>query len=250
MAELQVQVSWDGVLVEGLTAVGPLVHTVQVITMYDGGLDRVAKLPGRSDNASVTLTRTVSADLTFDQWATGPHLQKTVDLTVLDAAGGATVTYRMYRCWVSGYAVAPDLEALTVTESLTLTMDGFQRVAPPMAQRAEELAVRLQREVRRISVRSLVGATAEETRLRVDEMLQSAGAAGDILLFDEADALFTRRTEVTDAHDRYAAEPMDVVVNRLSTYAAPVLVVPLDGTEGTDGTDPTDPQPRTDQPPA
>ena len=67
-----------------------------------------------------------------------------------------------------------------------------------------------------------------EVLRRVDEIVRNAQSSGAVLLIDEGEALFSRRTEIADAHDRYAASPLDAVVTRLSAYPGPVLVVPPD----------------------
>ena len=228
MAAFDVRVSWDGTEVGGLRTVGPLQATVGVIRLYEGGLGRVHKVPGRPDTGAVTLQREVSDDLTLDLWARGPHLHKEVDLSLVDAGGGPTVVYRMHQCWVSEYAVTPDLETGVVVESITLSMDAWERVTPPAPKLAEQIAAQLGRQVVRLDARRLVGATVEESERRVDEIIREAEASGALLLLDEAEAIFARRTEIADAHDRYAATPLDAVVDRLSAYSGPILVVPPD----------------------
>lgn len=228
MAAFDVRLSWDGTVVAGLRAVSPLRSTVGVISLYDGGLGRVHKVPGRPDSGAVTLQREVSDDLTFDLWARGPQLHKEVELSLDAAAGGPTVVYRMHQCWVSEYAVAPDLDTGVVLESITLSMDAWERVTSPTPMLAEEIAAQLGRTVVRLSTGDLVGATTEETERRVDELVRDAQRSGAVLLIDEAEALFSRRTEVVDAHDRYAATSLDTAVTRLSAYPGPILVVPPD----------------------
>jgi len=228
VAAFDVQVSWDGAVVTGLRTVTPLRGTVGVVSLYDALLGRVHKVPGRPDTGPVTLEREVSDDLTFDLWARGPHLQKEVELRLTDTSGGPIVVYRMHRCWVSDYAVAPDLDTGLVVESIALSMDAWERVTPPVPKLAEEMAARLQRRVVRLDTASLVGATTQETERRIDEVIRDAQGSGAVLLIDEADALFARRTEIADAHDRYAPSPLDTVVSKLSTYPGPVLVVPPD----------------------
>lgn len=226
MSTYDIRLSWDGAVVSGLRAVSPLRSTVGVVNMYEGGLGRVHKLPSRPDTGTVTLERVVSDDLTFDLWARGPQLHKEVDLTLEAAAGGPTVVYRMHQCWVSEYVVGPDLDTGVVVESIDLSMDAWERVTPPVPMLAAEIAAQLGRDVVRLNAGRLVGATVDETERLVDEIIRDAEASGAVLLIDEADALFWRRTEVTDAHDRYAESPLDAAMSRLSTYPGPVLVVP------------------------
>lgn len=54
----------------------------------------------------------------------------------------------------------------------------------------------------------LVGKYIGETEKNLTRLFAEAGRAGWILFFDEADALFGRRTDVKDSHDRYAGKPL------------------------------------------
>lgn len=68
---------------------------------------------------------------------------------------------------------------------------------------------------------------SEETERRLTELLDEAERAGAVLLFDEADAVFARRTQVQDSHDRYQTTELDVLLDRLAQARQPVFVVPL-----------------------
>ena len=57
-----------------------------------------------------------------------------------------------------------------------------------------------------------------ETEKRLDAVLRRAEAANAILLFDEADALFGRRADVTDARDRYANLEVAYLLQRIETH--------------------------------
>ncbi len=62
-----------------------------------------------------------------------------------------------------------------------------------------------------------------ETEKNLSRLLDAAEREGAILFFDEADALFGKRTEVKDSHDRYADVEVDYLLRRIE--AAPELVV-------------------------
>ena len=55
-------------------------------------------------------------------------------------------------------------------------------------------------------------------------MFDAAEKAGAVLLFDEADALFGKRTEVKDAHDRYANIETGYLLERLESYSGVALL--------------------------
>lgn len=216
---------WDGRAVPDVTEVSPLRTTTDVITYRDvsGG---VYKLPGRIHTEAVTLKRGLSADLAFDVWATGPALKKDVSLRLTDASDGLVVTYRLHGCWVCDYSVAPDLDSGAVVESITLSVNRWERVTPAPDELGRQWAAERGADLRRVGLAELLTGRTDETEERVDRLLAEAEATGAILLFDEADALFTRRTEVQDAHDHYQETELDAVIDRLARYQGPVLVVP------------------------
>lgn len=69
-----------------------------------------------------------------------------------------------------------------------------------------------------------------ETEKNLDRALDAAEALDAVLLFDEADALFARRTEVKDAHDRYANQQTNFLLQRLEAHDG--IVVLTSNTKG------------------
>lgn len=57
-----------------------------------------------------------------------------------------------------------------------------------------------------------------ETEKNLDRVFEAAECRGSVLLFDEADAIFGRRTEVKDAHDRHANVEVAYLLQRLETF--------------------------------
>ena len=226
MRNFQVQVRWDGQVVAGVTAITPLRSTVEVVTLRDGASGAVYKLPGRADTAAVTLQRGVSDDLAFDVWASGPPLRKDVEVRLFDPSDELSVLYRLHQCWVGEYVVAPDVETGLVMESISLSVNRWERVRPPVAILAEALAVDRAGVVHRVNLGSLLTGTSRQTWRHLDEVLAEAEAAGAVLLLDEADALFTQRTQVPDSDARYEPSELDALLDRLSVFPGLVLVVP------------------------
>ena len=56
----------------------------------------------------------------------------------------------------------------------------------------------------RIDLAKVVSKFIGETEKNLQRVFEDARATGALLLFDEADALFGKRTEVKDSHDRFA----------------------------------------------
>jgi SpoVK/Ycf46/Vps4 family AAA+-type ATPase len=69
---------------------------------------------------------------------------------------------------------------------------------------AEVLAGDLNLELYRIDLSALVSKYIGETEKNLRAVFEAAEQGGAILLFDESDALFGKRSEVKDSHDRYA----------------------------------------------
>ncbi len=63
-----------------------------------------------------------------------------------------------------------------------------------------------------------------ETEKNLDRLFARAEDRGWILFFDEADALFGKRTDVRDAHDRYANLEVSYLLERLAAYPGLVLL--------------------------
>jgi SpoVK/Ycf46/Vps4 family AAA+-type ATPase len=69
---------------------------------------------------------------------------------------------------------------------------------------AEALAHELQTDLYRIDLRAVVSKWIGETEKNLNQLFDDAGRNGAVLLFDEADALFGKRTEGRDSHDRFS----------------------------------------------
>jgi SpoVK/Ycf46/Vps4 family AAA+-type ATPase len=75
----------------------------------------------------------------------------------------------------------------------------------------------------RIDLSTVVSRHIGETEKNLDRIFGAAGNADVILFFDEADALFGKRTEVHDAHDRYANVETGYLLQRLEAHAGPAI---------------------------
>jgi hypothetical protein len=80
------------------------------------------------------------------------------------------------------------------------------------------LANELGRDVHRVDLGRVVSKDAGDTEKNLARVFDEAQQAGAVLLFDEADALFGKRTEVKDSHDRYANLDTSYLLQRLETY--------------------------------
>ncbi len=89
---------------------------------------------------------------------------------------------------------------------------------------AEMLARELGLDLYRIDLSAVVSKYIGETEKNLAHVFDKAEGSGAVLLIDEADALFGRRSEVKDAHDRYANAAINYLVRRIETYHGPVIL--------------------------
>ncbi|WP_392532244.1 ATP-binding protein [Nostoc sp. C117] len=83
---------------------------------------------------------------------------------------------------------------------------------------AELLAKELRLDLYRIDLSSIVNKYIGETEKNLRRVFDAAETGGVILLFDEADALFGKRSEVKDSHDRYANMEVSYLLQRIESY--------------------------------
>jgi SpoVK/Ycf46/Vps4 family AAA+-type ATPase len=83
---------------------------------------------------------------------------------------------------------------------------------------AEILAAELDLDLYRIDLSSVVSKYIGETEKNLRRVFEAAEDSGAILLFDEADALFGKRSDVKDSHDRYANIEVSYLLQRMEAY--------------------------------
>jgi hypothetical protein len=83
---------------------------------------------------------------------------------------------------------------------------------------AEVLANELELDLFRIDLSTVVSKYIGETEKNLRRVFDAAEEGGAILLFDEADALFGKRSEVKDSHDRYANVEISYLLQRMEAY--------------------------------
>ena len=83
---------------------------------------------------------------------------------------------------------------------------------------AEVLARELRLDLYRIDLSAVVSKYIGETEKNLRRVFDAAEQGGAILLFDEADALFGKRSEVKDSHDRYANIEVGYLLQRMEAY--------------------------------
>jgi hypothetical protein len=89
---------------------------------------------------------------------------------------------------------------------------------------AEVVAGELGLDLYKVDLSSVVSKYIGETEQNLEKIFEAASAGDLVLFFDEADALFGKRSEVSDAHDRYANIEVAYLLQRLETYDGLVVL--------------------------
>jgi ATPase family associated with various cellular activities (AAA) len=76
----------------------------------------------------------------------------------------------------------------------------------------------------RIDLATVVSKYIGETEKNLDRIFDAAEGSNAILFFDEADALFGKRSEVRDSHDRYANLEVSYLLQKMESYAGAVIL--------------------------
>jgi phage tail-like protein len=139
------RVKWDGRYVAGVSKVGALKRTAEVVSHREGGdPSTVRKSPGQVTYDAVTLERGVTHDKDFEQWANkvwnyGSGLgaevslkdfRKDIIIELYNEAGQLAIAYKVYRCWPSEYQAQPELDAsgnAVAIQTLKLENEGWER---------------------------------------------------------------------------------------------------------------------------
>ncbi len=130
-------------------------------------------------------------------------------LTLLDVATHVKHRATVYDAWGFGSKGARGL-------GISALFAGASGTGKTMA--AEVLARELRLDLYRIDLSSVVSKYIGETEKNLRLVFDAAEEGGAILLFDEADALFGKRSEVKDSHDRYANIEVSYLLQRMETY--------------------------------
>jgi hypothetical protein len=117
--------------------------------------------------------------------------------------------WRVYEQWGFAAKVARGL-------GITALFAGPSGTGKTLA--AEVLAHELHLDLYRIDLSHVVNKYIGETEKNLRRVFDAAEDGGAILLFDEADALFGKRTEVRDSHDRYANIEVSYLLQRMEAY--------------------------------
>jgi ATPase family associated with various cellular activities (AAA) len=112
--------------------------------------------------------------------------------------------------------------AVARTQGLKVLFAGESGTGKTMA--AQVLAHGLGLELFRIDLATVVSKYIGETEKNLDRIFTAAQGSNAILFFDEADALFGKRSEVNDSHDRYANIEVAYLLQKMESYPGAVVL--------------------------
>ena len=139
------RVKWDGRYVAGISKVGALKRSTELVEHREGGDPSTSrKSPGRTKFEAITLERGVTHDIEFERWANrvwdfGSGLgaevslkdfRKDLIIEIYNEAGQLALAYKVYRCWVSEYQATADLDAnanAVLIQTIKLENEGWER---------------------------------------------------------------------------------------------------------------------------
>ena len=139
------RVRWDGRFVAGISKVGALKRTTEVVEHRVGGDPSTGrKSPGRSKYEPIMLERGVTHDPEFENWANrvwsfGAGLgaessladfRKDIVIEMYNEAGQLAIAYQVFRCWVSEFQALPELDSnanAVAIQSIKLENEGWVR---------------------------------------------------------------------------------------------------------------------------
>lgn len=139
------RVKWDGRYVAGISKVGALKKTTEVVEHREGGDPSTSrKTPGRTKYEPIMFERGVTHDTEFEKWANkvwnfGAGLgaeaslkdfRKDIILEVYNEAGQLALAYKVYRCWVSEFQALPEFDAnanAIAIQHIKLENEGWER---------------------------------------------------------------------------------------------------------------------------
>jgi AAA+ superfamily predicted ATPase len=105
---------------------------------------------------------------------------------------------------------------LSLGKGLNVLFSGPPGTGKTMA--AEVIANELELDLYKIDLSQVVSKYIGETEKNLDRVFAAAESASAILFFDEADALFGKRSEVKDSHDRYANVEISYLLQKMEEY--------------------------------
>jgi SpoVK/Ycf46/Vps4 family AAA+-type ATPase len=208
-------------------------HTDAIVQQFDFGPQAIARAAAAGKARALLRTEDDDAEVTVDDlWQAcreqaGWHLEElaqritpfyTWEDVVLpedvfrqlqEIAAQVAHRPRVYEDWGFG-------TKLSRGRGISALFSGPSGTGKTMA--AEVLANELKLDLYRVDLAGVVSKYIGETEKNLRKVFDAAEQSGAILFFDEADALFGKRSEIKDSHDRYANIEVNYLLQRMEDY--------------------------------
>lgn len=149
------------------------------------------------------------------QKATNPGYEKIIEITPADSLRSVPLAVKKQLTEYGAQRMKTiEVRHLLLTGSNKKLMDNISRW----------LAANTKKKIIHINLLALTGKYIGETEKNLDKVFDKAEANKWILFFDEADALFGKRTEVKDAHDKYANQEEAWLLQRIERTKGIVFI--------------------------
>jgi AAA+ superfamily predicted ATPase len=113
-------------------------------------------------------------------------------------------------------------QKLSLGKGLSVLFAGPSGTGKTMA--AEVMAHQLGLDLYKIDLSTVISKYIGETEKNLSRIFDEAATANAVLFFDEADALFGKRSEVRDSHDRYANIEINYLLQKMEQYEGTVIL--------------------------
>lgn len=140
---MKFRIKWDGKYVAGVSKIGALKRSNEIVTHREGGDPSHARIsPSTTKHEPITLDRGVTHDPEFEKWAnlvfniqgdaamSLKNFRKDIIIELLNEAGQIAKAYKVYRCWVSEYVALPELDSnahAVAIEHMVIQNEGWER---------------------------------------------------------------------------------------------------------------------------
>ena len=186
-------------------------EVAHLVTDEDVRIEHVQTASRRIPNGLGALAEAVEDDVPEEALVVPPELRRDLD--------GLVRRCRLRDGLVGGFG--PSLRA-RYRPSVRALFVGPTGTGKTLA--ASWVATQLGLPLYRVDLSSVTSKYIGETEKNLSQLLGRAEANEIVLLFDEADSMFGKRTDVRDAHDRFANAQTNFLLQRLETYDGIVLL--------------------------
>ncbi|MGI6457734.1 MAG: ATP-binding protein [bacterium] len=178
----------------------------RAVSQPRGTLDSIVQqLNSGQQNVLGNLAQRLESPYTWDDLILPEHLQTILHDFIFEAR-------ERHQLWEHDRFA----KAFPQGQGLIALFNGASGTGKTMA--AQVIARCLDLDIYRIDLSTVVSKYIGETAYNLQQIIRRAETMDAILFFDEADALFSRRTEVHDSHDRYANMDTNYLLQNLETY--------------------------------